>query len=459
MKHSELSIPRSITKLFNSKRFQFKYLCKAPFTALSVGYNGMVSPCCYTQFPDEITGNEFINELSLEEIWSGKVFEKFRKLFLENKMPPSCFLCREKLMQKDFNTVKICEFDHLPMLHHYPSLIELNIDNSCNLECVMCNSMNSSRIAERYGIEKRVCDTSMIISRLNPFLPYVAEMIFSGGEPFLSEIYFGIWEELIKVNPECKITLNTNATIMNHRVKNIIGKGNFHFNISLDSIVKETYEKIRVHSKFETFTDNFDYLCEYSRRKNFPVSAPVCPLVQNYKEIPDLITFCNERNVYMVFLHVFGAHHVALNAAPAAMLEDALHLYENKTLKTETNVEKHNAMRFHSLLADVKNWIAVAKKQEAFIKELDLDTAVFQHKIEVWKNNLALCVDNDNESMFLFKKIEKIFDNLPGYFRSGFFADALRDYSPQTYIGLLRKLPAAEIAEYFRIIFRQKINQ
>jgi len=161
----------------------------------------------------------------------------------------------------------------------------------------------------------------------------------------------------------------------------------------------------------------------------------------------------------MVFLHVFGAHCVALNAAPFALLEDALRLYENTKLKSETIVEKHNAMRFHSLLADVKIWITEAKKREAFIKTLDVNPAMFQHKIDAWKNNLALHTDDDNSRMFLFEKLDLVFNELPGHFRSGFFADAMQDYSPATYINLLKKLPVAEIAEYFRIIFNQKINQ
>ncbi len=418
-----------------------------------------MSPCCYTLIPDSITGNAYITDSTLNEIWNGDVFKKYRKFVRKNNLPPSCYLCRDKLFHQDFDSIKIREFDHLPILKKFPSLIELNIDNTCNLECVMCSSVNSSRIAARYGVKTRLLDTEKIFEQLQDFLPHVKEMIFSGGEPFMSHTYFRIWEELIKENPACKITLNTNATVINQQVKDIIEKGNFYFNISLDSLVKETYEKIRVHSKFETFIDNFHYLLEYSTRKNVPVSAPVCPLVLNYKEIPNLISFCNEHHVYMVFLHVFGAHRVALNAAPSNLLEDALHLYENTKLKSETKVEKHNAMRFHSLLADVKIWIAEAKKQEAFIKKLDVDAIVFRDKFEAWKNNLALNTDYDNDRILLFEKLEQIFDELPGYFKSGFFADAMQNYPPATYINLLKTFPVAEIAEYFRIIFKQHIKQ
>jgi len=150
---------------------------------------------------------------------------------------------------------------------------------------------------------------------------------------------------------------------------------------------------------------------------------------------------------------------VALNAAPSALLEDALCLYANTTLKTETNAEKHNAMRFHSLLADVKIWITEAKKREAFIKTLDVNPAMFQHKIDAWKNNLALHIDDNNSRIFLFEKLDLVFNELPGHFKSVFFADALQGYSPATYINLLKKFPVTEIAEYFRIIFNQKINQ
>ncbi|HNW69525.1 MAG TPA: radical SAM protein [Bacteroidales bacterium] len=452
-------IPQKIAKQFNKIRSNHRYLCHAPFSAISIGYDGQVGPCCYTLMPDTITGNAFYSPAcTLKQIWEGEVFAKYRKLIRRDKLPPSCSLCREKLLQNNFDSVKIQEFDQLMPQKKFPALIELNIDNTCNLECVMCSSVNSSKIAARSGIKTRQPDSGALFRQLQGFLPHTKEVIFSGGEPFMSEIYFRIWEELISVNPGCIITLNTNASFISSRAKEIIEQGNFKFNISIDSIVKETYEKIRVNSKFETFSQNFDYLCDYSARHNVPVSAPVCPLTLNYKEIPGLIKFCNGHSAYMVFLHVFGAHSVALNAASVEILEDALHIFNQTPLPENNSVEKHNALRFRSFIAEVKNWIDQAKMREAFIKNLDLNAGTFQKKYDEWQNRLCAGLLEKSDKEVILDKTKYVFEELPAYFKSEIFIATLDDYPPETFVPILRKLPAHEVAELFRIIFNQRIN-
>ncbi len=42
-------IPRKISKTLKKYRKENKYLCMAPFVSMSIGMNGYVSPCCYTE--------------------------------------------------------------------------------------------------------------------------------------------------------------------------------------------------------------------------------------------------------------------------------------------------------------------------------------------------------------------------------------------------------------------------
>jgi molybdenum cofactor biosynthesis enzyme MoaA len=315
----------------------------------------------------------------------------------------------------------------------------------------MCSSVNSSKIATSRGVKsKNIVDTDLLFSQLKEFLPYVKEMIFTGGEPFLSRFYFNVWEEIIAINPTCKITLNTNCTVLTNEAKEIIEKGQFQFNVSLDSVSKETYERIRKNADFETTFHNFAYLADYSKRNDVPIAVPVCPLVLNYKEIPDIIKFCNTHNAFIVFVHVFSAHNVALSAADVELLADALAYYKQVVLPNSSNAEKQNANQFAGLIADVIEWKEMARQREEFIKSISkgINNGVFVDKLKLLKNDLGAetqCLD-------------EVFNLLPDYYRTPEFISALSRYSTQTISNYLKEIPSIEIAEYFQMIFNQLVN-
>ena len=69
------------------------------------------------------------------------------------------------------------------------------------------------------------------------------------------------------INPSVKISVTSNSTVLNDRIKKILEKLRFNFTISIDSVNKETYEKIRKNASFEETFYNFDYYLEYTKRK------------------------------------------------------------------------------------------------------------------------------------------------------------------------------------------------
>jgi len=47
--------------------------------------------------------------------------------------------------------------------------------------------------------------------------------------------YYDIWDLIIRKNPKCEIVVQTNATVLNNRIKNLLETGNFKISISIDS--------------------------------------------------------------------------------------------------------------------------------------------------------------------------------------------------------------------------------
>lgn len=325
----------------------------------------------------------------------------------------------------------------------------------------MCNSRLSSSIVAREGLSAAAgLDLEELYRQLQPFLPHLEEMICTGGEPFLSRFYFKLWKKLIEVNPKCKITLNTNATHVPDKAKLLMEKGRFDFNISLETVVKETYEKIRVNAVYEKMMENFIYLRDYTRRHQTSLSVPVCPLVLNYREISGLVEFCNVQGAYMVYVHVFNACDVALNAASTEVLRDALAFYKTISLPQTSNVERHNAERFEAFVKDVAQWKERAEKREAYIENMQADEAAFANAY----TDLAGKVESymkEAESSFseaaVMDKLHAVFSGAPEYLRNEKVMQKLLNYPAAILVERLNTVSVAEIRDHLKEEFDRMV--
>jgi sulfatase maturation enzyme AslB (radical SAM superfamily) len=165
--------------------------------------------------------------------------------------------------------VKANHFDTLPFNKDFPTMMEFEIDITCNLECTMCSGDYSNLI--RKNKEHRpplVMKYDMeFVEQLTPYFKHLHEARFSGGEPFLIDLYYEMWNRIAEYNPHCLISIQSNGTILNNRVKNTLTKGKFEIGISLDSLQKEVFESIRINAKFDTVISNIEYFGAYCKEK------------------------------------------------------------------------------------------------------------------------------------------------------------------------------------------------
>ncbi|MBF0235679.1 MAG: SPASM domain-containing protein [Desulfamplus sp.] len=82
--------------------------CAAPFSEVSVLWNGDVVLCCYDYDGFNVVGN--IRDNTIEEIWKGKIIEKIREIFLarsteELTLCSRCFLAPHNFRDK----IPLCE--------------------------------------------------------------------------------------------------------------------------------------------------------------------------------------------------------------------------------------------------------------------------------------------------------------------------------------------------------------
>lgn len=454
-------IEKHYIKEFNKHRTSNKFLCNAPFSSMKISIDGKVSPCCYNL--DMI---DLYPHRSLEDIWNGDIYSSYRSLIKKNILPYACYICEKFIRNKEYNSVKINQYDYLKVskiFKNKPRLIEVALSNTCNLECIMCCGVHSSSI--RRNVEKREEAISIFGDdfriELRKFIPNLQEMVFAGGEPFLIPLYYKIWDDIIAINPNCKISLVTNGTVLNDKIKEILQKGNFKINLSLDAITKTTYEKIRVNANFEKVMQNVEYFGNILKDKNARLHIPICPLKINRFELPDLVEWCNEKEYSINFVKVNRAVDVAMYDLNSEELKELKAFYNSYKFKSNTDISKSNILEFRDLISRLNTWIDTAFKKEHFRDLYDLKTDKVEEYRELFVNNLKAYmlkynkseVKNNDYHLKYMKCFDEILDEMPDYFRTNHFYKKLLHISPFNSINIFDNYVKPDIKNIFRDLF------
>ncbi len=384
----------------------FKRICYAPYTSLRFSQSGNIISCCYNR--GHILGK--YPENTIKEAWNSKKLKSLQKNIKKNKLNLGCTICENSIANKTYTLTGAFHYDYLSCYYKskYPAMLDFEISNTCNLECVMCTGENSSSIRtnrENLSCLPPIYDNSFV-EQLKEFIPHIKEARFCGGEPFLINIYYDIWELITKLNPKAKITVLTNATTLNEKIKNLLNKGNFNISVSIDSFIKSTYEKIRQNSSFDSVVENIKYFHEYSIKNNKPFFITLCPIPYNWKEIPEIIKICNSKNITLGFNTVFFPPKESLWTLSSKELVEISNFYENFEFRANSEIEFFNINLFQGLKKQIKNWHSEALEREkkselltslsyeelllAFQKHLGENNDVFYQQIIQLINNFEI---------------------------------------------------------------------
>jgi MoaA/NifB/PqqE/SkfB family radical SAM enzyme len=316
---------KNLRKISESQK---KIFCYSPYLNLDFDQLGRVTACCYSR--DYELGRYPAN--SLIEIWNGEPIKKLREKMKTIPTAVGCNQCIRYIEEKNFASVQVNKFDYLvnsDWLKHnklinnldisnseniLPRSIGLHLSNVCNLECIMCGGAWSSQVRKNreklpplpYPYDEK------FFNELKSFLPFLFKIDFLGGEPFLLNDYFKLWDEIIEHEYLCRVSITTNGTIMNSKVEKVLREiKNLDLVISCDSLNPENYEKIRINSKFKKLEENLKtikLIFDERRSKKLTtfITFAVCPMPINYMDIPNLIYYCIENGFSIHFNTVNG---------------------------------------------------------------------------------------------------------------------------------------------------------
>ncbi|MBL8778119.1 MAG: radical SAM protein [Acidimicrobiales bacterium] len=303
-------------------------VCNAPLTNLYFTVDGQVAPC-WLHFTASTP--RWSPDVSIADIWNGPHFTKLREAHRRHQFPNGCQVCEHNI--ETGNLPLAAAYDNGHPIVGWPTMLELELSNLCNLECVMCSGQLSSKI--RRNREKKPPLVSpyddTFVDQVADLLPHLQELRFNGGEPLMQPLVHKIAERVAEVRPDLKITIATNGTIINAKARRMMERCNVHVNISIDSLIPERYAEIRVNGDLAEVLSNFEEYRAYCHADGRNLAVMVNPMRMNWDEMADFVWFASERQVYLWFNTIRYPEDLALHNLSA---EELSHIHDTLAAKT-----------------------------------------------------------------------------------------------------------------------------
>ncbi|HOZ29941.1 MAG TPA: radical SAM protein [Bacteroidales bacterium] len=351
-------INKKILTDFNKSR---KYgplnkICYAPYTSMFFSRSGLVSPC-YASYNDK---SSHIKSNSIKDIWFNGSFKAIREQHKTCDLSKNCKFCKEIMDKTAYESLLINKYEHYAFSKSkYPAIMEFEISNKCNLSCIMCDSNLSSSL-EAGNLEKISGNQyydDKFIEQLIEFIPHLQLAEFTGGDPFMIQEYYKIWEMIAEINPKCNILITTNANTMNSRIEKLLETHrNIHFNVSIDSLEKENYEKIRRGGNLDFALRNLDMFIKYTKKHNTSLNMLVCPMTVNKHELHSFVDFANEKNICVFYHTVVKPKGLSLKYLDKNILMNTIKDMEKFTSDTKTKNQRTNLKNYQNLISLLKSW-------------------------------------------------------------------------------------------------------
>jgi molybdenum cofactor biosynthesis enzyme MoaA len=362
--NSDISASEKINLLSTLKKYHrsrplgpTEAVCNVPVNSIYFGFGGKMVPCCFNR--DFIYGH-YPND-GIDDVIHGKARVDLQQLLKNHDFSQGCNHCRSQILAGNFQGVEARLYDMLRINKSgFPSEMVFELDNICNLECTMCNGTFSSAILKNK--EKSVCSASPygseFISQLQPYVKHLQVAKFLGGEPFLIKRYYEIWELLISQNPDCVINLQTNGTVYNQKIEDLLKRGRFQIGVSIDSLNHRRFGEIRKNADLNQVLENLEKFIKYTQKGGSFVNISVCPMQQNWEEIPDIVNFCNHKNVFIFFNTVYNEG-FSLQKLNSGTLKKVITHYKKAAITGNSYISKRNKRFYYDLVHQIEAWYKI----------------------------------------------------------------------------------------------------
>jgi MoaA/NifB/PqqE/SkfB family radical SAM enzyme len=249
--------------------------CSSPWFHIRLTYDGSYDVCRWSK-----NGQTRINirDTSLMQFYNSDAMRQLRLDLLSGKQPAVCEACyyqdsfgklSGRVRQLNKSAITMTEFPlsfrsspHLPLFEysndmlgassHFPTDLQIDLGNTCNSACIMCDPRASSRLVADYKKLNKL--NNALFAQPQPYrswtedrqvvdrfvrelrsLPDIRYIHFLGGETLYNQAFYDICEQLDGTN--LIVGTTTNGTIYDERVEQLIPRfQEFHLGISIESV-------------------------------------------------------------------------------------------------------------------------------------------------------------------------------------------------------------------------------
>lgn len=260
-----------------------KTYCAFPWTNLYVANYNQIMPCC--NFSDT-----FHSSMSPNEFFHSETMNKIREDILAGREIPGCQNCyfNERAGVDSERTKANSLFGTVttPKLR----MLDIMLDNVCNLKCRMCNSTYSHRWKnDEIALYGKAIDAPKYIKNTyidSLDLTDIERIILQGGEPLYSPNFEKMLDKLNEQNTleNVELWISTNATIIpNEKIINYLKRfKRVSISLSLDAYDK-LFEYIRKNADFEKVKKVLDFFHSLASDKiDFAINCTVTIYNINY---------------------------------------------------------------------------------------------------------------------------------------------------------------------------------
>lgn len=323
---------------------------------LSVQSNGHIKPCCKSRkvFVSD-RKDQTVETAEIKDFWNSKDRQSFIKRLDEGERVAECFSCwTEEDAGKRSKRVRDNEQWGLENYNNLsdPAVLDISMDNLCNLKCRICGPQQSSQWAAEEA--KRLGDklpkyfkVGNQWQELKNFVHTIKHIDVSGGEPFYIDSHWQLLQYLVDNNLSSDISLhyNTNGTIFPSQHVDLLNKfKSITVQISSDGIEKK-FEYLRHPANWEEHVANLELF------KQQPWTVGICFSLSifNVNDVFETYEFYRSKGFSFYLNTVHGDHSIQI------MPRDIRNQIARKTEISSSKVDQRDWDEQKSMIVNLLN--------------------------------------------------------------------------------------------------------
>lgn len=310
--------------------------CSSPWFHIRLTYDGSYDVCRWSKRGVTDTN---IRDTSLMQFYNSDAMRQLRMDMLAGHKPVACESCyyqdsfgklSGRVRQLNKSAISMTQFDlsfrsspHLELFEysadmqgassHFPTDLQIDLGNTCNSACIMCDPTASSRLVGDYKKLNKLdsklfaepkpyrswTEDSAVVDRfVNDLstMPYMKYVHFLGGETLYNHAFYSICEAI--ADPELIVGTTTNGTIYDDRIEQLIPRfQEFHLGISIESVT-DLNDYIRYPGPIKLILTNIKkFVALRDRCPGLKLELRITPNLFTISELDQVFEFMIEHDI------------------------------------------------------------------------------------------------------------------------------------------------------------------